>query len=524
MLTLALAVLISCADKPADDTAAATAPFVLDEAAISLSSESLAFGVLVHPEDGDVSLPLTISNTGAATLGPLVFELDGDDYTVDDGEPLLLAPGESAEVLVGFVPTALGDSSGVLTVRSNDPDDPAVDVELTGTVLGGRLVVTPETYDFGAALIGCEHEQLITLANAGDAALTVHSVEFNTGSIELSLDMEEAINGPLPWVLSPGSTPLEVTVRYAPEDEVSDVSYLKFSSDDLADPTATVTQEGYGTIYGVNTDTYVQRLHGPIDILFAVDKSCSMDDDIQNVRANFSLFASTLASLDSDFHVGAVVADAGCFAGTDNYIDEAMSTSAQQNAFDNMLDGVAGTFTEAPFQLMSNALALTGAGGCNEGFLRDNATLALVSVSDEEEQSPNSWEYYVELFQGLKNDDDDVIIHAIAGDVPDGCDTNGPGTGHYEATVETGGEFLSICSTDFGAHLQAIAANSLSANDTFTLSLAPVPETLSVEVDGLVATAWAYDVERNAVVFDAGSLPAGGLDVMITYEIQPECF
>ena len=146
-------------------------------------------------------------------------------------------------------------------------------------------------------------------------------------------------------------------------------------------------------------------------------------------------------------------------------------------------------------------------------------------VSDEPEQSVNLWPYYVSLFQGMKDDPDDVVIHAVAGDYPGGCGSASAGTGYYEATVATGGLFLSICATDWGSHLQEIAqASAGQLNDSFELTQLPVPETIEVQVDGIrTTTGWQYDAATNAVVFDRDHIPAGGSTVEVEYKLMPDC-
>ena len=62
-----------------------------------------------------------------------------------------------------------------------------------------------------------------------------------------------------------------------------------------------------------------------------------------------------------------------------------------------------------------------------------------VSVSDEQ-PSANNYSYYISSFQGLKDNPDDVIIHAIGGDYPSVAVVD-PYNGFYEATVATGGLF-----------------------------------------------------------------------------------
>ena len=60
--------------------------------------------------------------------------------------------------------------------------------------------------------------------------------------------------------------------------------------------------------------------------------------------------------------------------------------------------------------------------GCNYGIVREDAKLNFVAVSDEPEQSTNSYSHYISLFQSYKADPEDVIFHAIGGDYP--CRTN----------------------------------------------------------------------------------------------------
>ena len=67
------------------------------------------------------------------------------------------------------------------------------------------------------------------------------------------------------------------------------------------------------------------------------------------------------------------------------------------------------TYTEAAFSLfesfLSESVDINGApdpGGCNYGVVRQNAKLNLVGVSDEPEQSVNTYGYYVS-FPRLEN-------------------------------------------------------------------------------------------------------------------------
>jgi hypothetical protein len=263
------------------------------------------------------------------------------------------------------------------------------------------------------------------------------------------------------------------------------------------------------------------------DILFALDWSCSMDDDIARVRTNFSTFVTTLATMDADYHVGVVVRDTGCFIGGE-FVDNSLAPADQVSVFDRMVGSSSdqGSYTEMGLTLAEAALsrANLGSGGCNEDFLRDDATLAIVGVTDEVEQSANPWSYYVSLYQSFKDDPDDVLVHAIAGDMPSGCGGNEPGRGWYEASVATGGLFLSICATDWASTLETLAEGSAADLTSFALTQTPVPETITVRVDGITTTTgWTYDAGTNMVVFDETSVPEGGSTIEVDYALQGSC-
>jgi hypothetical protein len=163
---------------------------------------------------------------------------------------------------------------------------------------------------------------------------------------------------------------------------------------------------------------------------------------------------------------------------------------------------------ERAFMMLEAALGPTtvGTGGCNEAFYRDDATLHLIAISDEPEQSPHAYSHYVALFQSMKSDSDDVVIHAVGGDYPHGCDDATAYIGAYEASVATGGLFLSICTASFGDYLGALAGGSADERRTFELTAPAVPETLQVSIDGVPAeSGWVYFETLGDVVFEVGA-------------------
>lgn len=484
---------------------------------------------------------VTVSNTCEGTLEIDRVQLGGNApdgvFKVANLDEVLLGAGETAQFTVTFEPQTSGDFSGRVTVRSNDAETPEETVRLEGQGIAPQIEVTPDNYDYGSPYIGCENGQVFSITNQGNADLVVDGAEVFTASVEeFSVDLDPLTNGALPFTVAPydsaqGGPIVDVYLDYLPLDTFKDDAFVTFYSNDPFLSEKVTTAEGTGTKFGDNLDIFEQPIRSATDIMFTLDRSCSMSDNIENVAANFDVFVGTLASLDADYHATVIVADDGCAVGPDPYIDGTFSESAAVGAFRVMADpdfslAGYGSNTERGYMQAEAALSSRNisAGGCNDEFYREDAFLSIVHVSDEPEQSVNSWSYYVSLFQSLKADPEDVRINAVAGDYPSGCGSASAGTGYYEGTVATGGLFLSICATDWAKNLEDLATESVAINDSFELTQQPVPQTIEVKIDGVrVNVGWEYDISSNSVVFDNDFIPAGGSTIEVFYERLPDC-
>ena len=104
----------------------------------------------------------------------------------------------------------------------------------------------------------------------------------------------------------------------------------------------------------------------------------------------------------------------------------------------------------------------------SNGFLRPDAFLSIVFLSDERDQSPQNNTFYYNHFSSLKVDPSKVKLHSIIGDFPNGCQYNNRhiafGDNYYDLSIMTGGNVYSICATDWGIQMQNLAANSAGSN------------------------------------------------------------
>ncbi|WP_416395404.1 choice-of-anchor D domain-containing protein [Allohahella sp. A8] len=103
------------------------------EADIEVSETDLGFGSIDLGVTSDRTL--TISNVGSAALNISDVSLQtGGDFSLLSNECTTIAPESSCDIGVRFTGNAVGTSSDVLTISSDDPDEAAVTVNLSGQV------------------------------------------------------------------------------------------------------------------------------------------------------------------------------------------------------------------------------------------------------------------------------------------------------------------------------------------------------------------------------------------------------
>lgn len=192
---------------------------------------------------------------------------------------------------------------------------------------------------------------------------------------------------------------------------------------------------------------------------------------------------------------------------------------------------------ESGLRAAEQALSAPVVIGHNAGFLRRDAALALVFVSDEPDQSPDAVDRYVDFYQSIKGTRHAhrVSVSAVAAPTPPGNCT-GPGgsaraDGRYEAAArQTGGVFASICNPSWATVMSDLAARVFGTPRRFILRNHPVMTTLQVFVDGTAVPSispaggvnWTYDLPSNSVSFTplgAASSPTATVRI----EYAPDC-
>ena len=183
----------------------------------------------------------------------------------------------------------------------------------------------------------------------------------------------------------------------------------------------------------------------------------------------------------------------------------------------------------------------------NGSFLRDDATLSVLFVSDEDDVSPYPVHDYLRFFTDLKGDaayrDRSLVnLSSVVGrDVPPredipACETDN-GQGWYgrryiEAANETGGLVESICAEDFAPIVNELGLTLSGLVANFELSACPNLDTLVVELyetdsaDSFVRELerdvdFTYRSEGNLLRFEEEQVPPSEWYVIAEYVAYP---
>ena len=397
--------------------------------------------------------------------------------------------------------------------------------DTNGLNVGPRDVsANPASLDFGMQHTDTAVTQTVTVKNTGGDDLHVFDLSLSSDD-ELYRIAGTSPAVAAPFTLKSGDS-VDVEIRFQPTTPGSEPVSLVIESDDPDEAQFEVPLTGIG--FQEQTDVIEQGTQYSADILFVVDDSGSMGNDQTKLANSFSTFIDWLIQHAISFHIGVTTTDmtsggaGGAFVGSPRVLKNDTPNLVAEFT-DNVHVGTSGSASEKGLDAAVAALTYPNISGDNAGFLRDDAKLFVIFVSDEEDQSTESVSYYVDLLTAVKDGNtDDLFLAAIAGPAPSGCTGDGtaPAAFRYnEAIALTGGLFGSICDSDFGVTLQNLAFEITSPTAEFFLTYVPDLETLKVKVDGIVQPddRWDFVSFSNSVVFEEAWVPEMGADVSIEY-------
>jgi hypothetical protein len=136
-----------------------------------------------------------------------------------------------------------------LTIDSDDPDTPILDVSLSGTGVVPNISVSPTSLNFGSVKVGnSSAPSVITIANNGIGDLHISGMLL-WDTVNYSLDVNGGTNpcGSITPTIAPNNS-CTVTVTFSPTSTGTIDGSLAISSDDPDTPTVNVLFTGMGTL------------------------------------------------------------------------------------------------------------------------------------------------------------------------------------------------------------------------------------------------------------------------------------
>ncbi|HXH30090.1 MAG TPA: hypothetical protein VNJ01_04705 [Bacteriovoracaceae bacterium] len=261
-----------------------------------------------------------------------------------------------------------------------------------------------------------------------------------------------------------------------------------------------------------------------LDILWVIDSSGSMSEEQTALGVNFSSFIQNFIAKDVDFKMGITTTDTTTgkdglmVAGSDVKLTSAMAAqdSAQfMDDFKNLIKvGISGSGYEKGLQASEAFMTRY-----SSSFIRPEAYLAVVIVSDEEDQSPKTPAEYAAILKSYKSQAGLVKMYSIVDKTLSNTGASGISTGYQryaDATAATAG-VVSDIREDFHQVLTEMGDSIINLLDSFALANNAILGSVRVYVDGLEVSNFTYDDASRSVKFDNGYLPPVGSEVKVKY-------
>jgi hypothetical protein len=445
---------------------------------------------------------------------------------------------------VRFSPRAEGQYTGGVEFYVSSPTAPMGHVALSGTSQKGCLLIAPKDLDFGPVEVECSaRERVFTIYNVCPSNITLTSIETQQGlSTEFRLTQRPA----LPATLAP-SEEAEFRMTYRPVDVGEDFATVAIQTSQIPAPFV-VTLTGRGETVAIQTDVFAQDAQPKADVLFVIDDSCSMDNEQADLGRNFAAFIRFAVSQQVDYHIAVTTTSVSSSASDENgrFVPLAggnprvitPTTPNKELVFQqNVSVGTSGDAYEKLIRPAYLGLSSPLIDTHNAGFLREEANLAIIVVSDAADQDTTPLAFYENFFLNIKGHTrrNMFTFNGIIPTFPQetgSCSydesTAGQSTRVKSLVTRTAGVYDDICTPDRSLTLEKVGKGTFGFRTRFFLSSTPdTSQPIVVELDGQPYDAtgpygdqrWSYDSNANAIDFVPLAAPEPGSTLTITYHV-----
>lgn len=502
------------------------------------SADVLAFGNVAAGRTA--VLPIALRNTGPGDciVHDLALEATTDRAFGLSGGPraeLSLTAGETLHLTVSFTPAEERAHTGALAFRVSDPAHPDRRIALTGTSVKGCLLIAPDEVDFGTAMPGCSsQERVVNVYNTCTAAVRIDTI---TLADQLGQPFRIVGSPTLPLTMN-GSAAPALRLRYRPEAEGTHVGALLIGTSERPEPYH-VGLAGRAAADALQHDRFNQERRTQVDVLFIVDNSGSMTEEQAALATNFAAFLNYANARNIDYRIAITTTDMtptgarGRFVPVDGSRPRILTPSTPNVMAifaENVNVGTNGSAVEHSIEPAYAALQPSMLVSVNDGFLRNDALLSIITVTDEKDSSPETVDFYYGWLLNIKGARRSEMLTFSAICVTDPNIGDNYGARVIELARRTGGVVSDIATDDWSRDLERLGASAFGFQTSFFLGSPPSdPEALTVTIDGIplppkdgFAENWFYDPETNAVTFDPLLVPEPGSTLEVVYPVSCE--
>lgn len=264
---------------------------------------------------------------------------------------------------------------------------------------------------------------------------------------------------------------------------------------------------------------------GAVDILWVIDDSGSMADNQDALARNFNNFITQFLEKKVDFKMAITTTDSTSLRNGKMVGDSSKLTSASaignRAAFTNNFSkwvkvGTSGSGIEQGLKTASSFLDRYSA-----SYLRPDAYLAIVFLSDEEDQSTKKVSEYITRYQSVKVNKGMVKAYSIVTQSQQrAAQWETVGLRYNEVANATGGTSSDI-NEDFSVTLKDLGGSIVNLMDSFALAESPYENKVTVLVNNIqVNSGWNFDVSSHSLKFNADAVPAQGAKIEVRYKVK----
>ena len=410
---------------------------------------------------------------------------------------------------------------------------------LTATAGAEALLIVPPDLDFGTALLNCPaRERAVHAFNNGTESLRFIDVDLAQSHEVFS------VRAPPPTSLGSGDRLIEVSASYFPTERERYAGALTLNFE-----RRTESERYIVDIFGLadeyeHVDLFTQLEWPSIDLVIVVDDSPSMADKRIDLVDRFGRFYDLLTRVPRELNLSVTTTDISAAGPAGRLLpldrpDERIirGSSAEAVIFTRNVDvGASGSTVEAPLEAAYRALTPPLVFGHNAGALERDHILTFLFVSDADDQSPQTEDYYINFYISIKGFRGGIVVPTAllapqqgspacpSGASPDDIEATGGQPRLVSVTNRMGGFNASMCDPMWPERLAAFFDERFWLKGTFFLSREVRNEEVEVFIDDVRTSSvvngqqvWRFDVGRNAVAFERGREPRPGSSLRFVY-------